>query len=705
MPFPLALMSLAHLGMIVLLVLGFGFVIFWHELGHFLAAKWVGIKVDQFAVGFGNALFSWRKGIGFRFGNTQKDYRERAERHLLARRPSSPGDERPEFSETEIGMAATEIGLGDTEYRLNWIPLGGYVKMLGQDDLKPDAVAEDPRAYNKKSISARMLVISAGVIMNIILAAIGFMVLFLYGFNVPPAWAGHVVPGSPAQIAGLEVGDHIITFDGKKQEDFTKITLNTALTKPGEQVTMEIERYEPDPKNPGHYAWMPHTLKVTPARAPGDKGFVQIGFSAPAFLEGPKIEGTDKQDDAKILQQNPPDVLIVRPGDVITKVNGVAVERTDYAKFNKFIQEAHGSPLTLTVRGPDGKERTEKLQPHFEEPFDGTFNLAGLVPRTTIAQIMDNSPVIGKIHPLDVVEAMIDHDTLSNPSRAKLMAQLKLAGEGGHTFTLKVLRGKEEIPVPDLKATVKVGDDRKGLGVVLMLDEQHAIIADVLPDSPAEQAGLKPGDQLTTPDGTELNWYDVQRLLAANVGPNSDSATAKLMYVRNKGDKPQAVTLKLDKAQLDSLKQIRYYAPFLTLAEYVEPRKTSDPLLAAKWGVTETRDFMLQFYVTLRRMAERSVSPANMMGPVGIFYAGGKFAFRGLDWLLWFLAMISANLAVVNFLPIPVVDGGQFMFLIFEKIKGKPLSPRSMAIAQYCGLAFLAAVVLYVTYHDIVRFF
>ena len=82
-----------------------------------------------------------------------------------------------------------------------------------------------------------------------------------------------------------------------------------------------------------------------------------------------------------------------------------------------------------------------------------------------------------------------------------------------------------------------------------------------------------------------------------------------------------------------------------------------------------------------------------------------RFADRGLDYLIWFLAMISANLAVVNFLPIPVVDGGQFMFLILEKIKGRPLSPRAMAIAQYVGLAFLAAVVLFVTYHDINRMF
>ena len=229
-----ALPSIAHIGMLLLLVLGFGFVIFWHELGHFLAAKWVGIRVDQFAVGFGQALFSWRKGIGFRVGNTQKDFRERAEQHLMAREKSELQlKEKLGFTETQISDAAEEIGLGDTEYRLNWIPLGGYVKMLGQDDLKPDAVAEDPRAYNKKSISARMLVISAGVIMNIILAAIGFMVLFLIGFNVPPAWVGNIVPGSPLQKAGGRVGDHIIEFNGRSEADFTKIMLDTALGEGG----------------------------------------------------------------------------------------------------------------------------------------------------------------------------------------------------------------------------------------------------------------------------------------------------------------------------------------------------------------------------------------------------------------------------------------------------------------------------------------
>src|SRR5688572_33398001 len=106
---------------VALLVFGFGFVIFFHELGHFLAAKYVGIKVEQFAVGFGQALVSWRKGLGFTWGSSNKRYEE-----LLRQ-------------ENEDIQKIDVHAIGETEYRLNWIPLGGYVKMLGQDDLKPNA--------------------------------------------------------------------------------------------------------------------------------------------------------------------------------------------------------------------------------------------------------------------------------------------------------------------------------------------------------------------------------------------------------------------------------------------------------------------------------------------------------------------------------------------------------------------------------------
>src|SRR5689334_11943479 len=118
---------------LLLLIFGFGFVIFWHELGHFIAAKWAGVKVEQFAVGFGQALVSWRKGLGWRTGSSREEYEKRAREYLRARERGGSTDTaltEAITDEQKLDYAAAALGLGETEYRLNWLPLGGYVKML-----------------------------------------------------------------------------------------------------------------------------------------------------------------------------------------------------------------------------------------------------------------------------------------------------------------------------------------------------------------------------------------------------------------------------------------------------------------------------------------------------------------------------------------------------------------------------------------------
>src|SRR5947207_14205989 len=107
---------LAQLPSLILLVLGFGFVIFFHELGHFLAAKWVGIKVEQFAVGFGQAIFAWRKGIGFRLGSTQKEFRKRIADHVQTQtaeklKLKEQASNLP--TEKQIAAAARDLGLSE----------------------------------------------------------------------------------------------------------------------------------------------------------------------------------------------------------------------------------------------------------------------------------------------------------------------------------------------------------------------------------------------------------------------------------------------------------------------------------------------------------------------------------------------------------------------------------------------------------------
>src|SRR6476660_3251911 len=99
-------MNLPYIFSIALLVFGFGFVIFWHELGHFLAAKWVGIRVEQFAVGFGHAIVSWRKGVGFRFGNTQREYERKLKEHVEKEEAQLGITDRPNLSPEQLNNAA-----------------------------------------------------------------------------------------------------------------------------------------------------------------------------------------------------------------------------------------------------------------------------------------------------------------------------------------------------------------------------------------------------------------------------------------------------------------------------------------------------------------------------------------------------------------------------------------------------------------------
>src|SRR3984885_1548861 len=141
---------------------GLGFVIFLHELGHFLLAKWNGVKVEKFSIGFGPTLFGWTRG--------------------------------------------------DTEYVLAALPLGGFVKMLGEGPDEETSKSSDPRAFPNKSVGARMAIISAGVIMNLILGLACFMYAYKMGMDEIPTKIGSVVAGSPAYEAGVMAGDEIVSM-------------------------------------------------------------------------------------------------------------------------------------------------------------------------------------------------------------------------------------------------------------------------------------------------------------------------------------------------------------------------------------------------------------------------------------------------------------------------------------------------------------
>jgi len=238
-----------------------------------------------------------------------------------------------------------------------------------------------------------------------------------------------------------------------------------------------------------------------------------------------------------------------------------------------------------------------------------------------------------------------------------------------------------------------------GLGISLRADVQHLVVAQTLPNSPT--AGKIPaGSTLTAVDGkTVSNWLELRRLVA---GAKPGQKLAIAFVPPDADGKPSVAAVSLKQDDIDAAKAITL-AQYLPLHPMLSELQTHNPLVALARGVDETRDLILQFYVTLQRMATGDVALSNVMGPVGMAHEGAQVASRGFAWLLWFLCLISANLAVVNFLPIPIVDGGLFTLLILEKIQGKPLSPDAQRIVQMVGLVLILGVFLLVTYQDIAR--
>ncbi len=662
---------------ILLLVFGFGFVIFWHELGHFLAAKWAGVKVEQFAVGFGQALISYRKGLGIRFGTSGPEYQKRAAAALEAEGGNPAG-----ASVMKLDAAAAKEGLSPTEYRLNWLPLGGYVKMLGQDDLRPSGEIEDPRSFNRASVPKRMVIISAGVIMNVILAAAAFWALFTVGFNTPPSVVGNMTINSPAQLAGLQIGDEIVSFDGDRMHDFNKIALAVPLSAADEPVPMVIRRNGEE-----------ETLEVRPRTSAAMQQLPALGVGPTVRLQLPEGEI-----DEAAAGANHPQNVVIRPGETVVAVEGQPVELDDYPVLYQALQD--GEPVTVTVETADGTQRDVTLEPVFAPSFGTVTDIGGMLPRVQIDGFADpDSPVAQKLQVGDVVVAGLvtgKTDRLNNPSSEAFRNFVDAAGKAEQTVDLTVLRDGELVEANALPLKELV-NDRFGLGVTIREDSTAPLVAAVAPDSPAAALGVRPGTTVTAINGTAVaDWYEIDQAFKRL----TDGDELAIEF-----DDGTTTTLALTAATADRLGRNLYdtrAAQFMQ--RRLDTRQADNVVQALWWGVEETRYLILKFYLTLRRIATGDVPPSLLNGPVGIIDVGTRIATtQNTDYMIWFLAMISANLAVVNFLPLPIVDGGLFCFLLYEAVRGKPPSPKVQYYTQIVGLLLIGSIFLFVTFNDLGR--
>jgi regulator of sigma E protease len=211
----------------------FGLCVLVHEFGHFITAKWAGIRVEEFGIGFPPRLVGFRKrdSGGWEviwFGgkhNAEDTYDNRKQYRYES--AGGVGTILPEeIKGNNIGRNnQVDSRTSDhTIYSINFLPIGGFVRMPGENgDINDPEGNYDPQSFAAKSAGKRIIVLIAGVTMNIILAMVLFTIAYGLGEPTFPAVIGKVVPGSPAAMAGLQPGDTLVSVNGHPVQLFTDV--------------------------------------------------------------------------------------------------------------------------------------------------------------------------------------------------------------------------------------------------------------------------------------------------------------------------------------------------------------------------------------------------------------------------------------------------------------------------------------------------
>ncbi|MEM1446569.1 MAG: site-2 protease family protein [Planctomycetota bacterium] len=689
----------------LMLILGFGFLIFVHELGHFLVAKWVGIRATQFAVGFGQALVAYRKGIGVRVGSTESEYRRRTEAKL-----SELGVNPATVDEKRFYEAADSLGLGETEYRLNWVPLGGYVKMLGQEDMDPNAQSDDPRAFNRKPIWARACVISAGVVVNLIVGMIFLIIAFsdYAGVNFPSPVVGFAEPGMPAattyaqghegdeNFRGLRTDDRVLEVNGKTIEDLVAVRIASALGSEGEPVELTIER---------EGVADPLTYRITAVPDERQEGMLTLGVGPAQTLDIAERLNEQAWSQTAWGQGG------ATPGMRVVSIDGELVTRP--GMYRDAVNASMGLPITVGFANPNDDSQTATATDTPElllaRNEDGASSLLGLIPATVIAVVGDDSPAAAAgLQAGDVVSRL---GSRPYPTVEQMQSIIQKAEA---PLALHVWRDGQRV---ELSPVVPRGSWFFGLlgtprvGVSLDRATDHNYLHGFVEGSALADLNLPAGSRFVSLNGEPVEGFDalasrLQQIAAE--APDDYSATVELGLLVNVGEgTEETVTLTLDQELRREIAQARWMLP--TLSQFFTPdeiRVAGETMpQAAALGLAKTGEFVQQTYITLLRLIQGSVKFENLRGPVGIVDAGVTVASRGWPYFLFFLGLISVNLAVINFLPLPIVDGGLMVFLIIEKLRGKPAGPAIQSVTMILGLVLIAGVFLVVTYHDLARLF
>lgn len=680
---------------ILQVLIGLGAVIFVHELGHFLLAKACGVKCDKFYVGF---------DVPIRL-----------------------------FGQTIIPGKLVHWKWGETEYGIGSIPLGGYVKMLGQDDNpgnleeqvkgsmiegeSPDSAILasglvdrsklDPRSFLAKSVIQRMLIISAGVIFNLIFAVIFAAWAFKTGVDYEPPMIGNVIGSGPAWVHDL-AGAEIEMVGGKPVEGyFTYMDMAQEIVFNGDETPLEFKfrRYGED--------------QITIVSMTPQKGFIRQAQDLPLIGVSRRLTpvigklGTLKGNAAD--KAEPP----LKPGDRIVQVNDMPIK--DDIDLRRALATYADEDVTIIVERESENEESVTNRVTSIVPKNPMRRFGFSVQWLPIAAIKLGSPAaqVG----LKVGDEIL---TINDQPRGDLITvdnRMIDAIRNERSVTLGIRRENGEIdnisivPVmprilPDIGPNQPLAVDSLGVAIPLSLT-----VETVEPGSSAEAAGLMKGDDLVSVEyllSDEQKSDDAYAALKKRPiiefvsDTTSWAEVADLMQVLEAGTE---IKLKVNRDSVEqtiTMKSVASGEFFqgkrgISLTVLQKHYKSDTWSEAFSYGVKQVKNDVFRVGNTLAKLIKGKISPTNLGGPGTIAMVATSEASQSTSRLLLFLTFLSANLAIINFLPIPILDGGHMLFLAYEGIFRRPVSERVQIVLTYGGLFMILALMIFVIYLDIGR--
>jgi len=531
-----------------------GVLIFVHELGHFAWAKVFRVKVLKFSLGFGPRLFGFQ--------------------------------------------------LGETEYVVGALPLGGYVRMLGEnphDVVRPD---DRERSFPAQALWKRLVIVVAGPAMNLFFPVLLFFLMFLGdGGTMRPSVVGTVFPDRPAD-GHLLPGDHILAIDGEEVSTFYGVQRVVARSA-GRPLELTIER----------------------------RGQIVTETITPVLTER------------------------VRELDRVEEVGRIGI-MPHYPSPVVGLADEHGAAAAAGLRTFDLVVSAGGRPVDSWDDFREAIDTRALSPVAYLRPTRLVEPLGGLVE-MDVFEP--------------------------HMATLTPVPGNGD---PTLRVGVEPAD---------------LYVAHVRMGSPEHRIGLLPGDRLVALDGRPIRLF-ATFLLDLEAGRGR---AHRLTWRR--GDELHEAELELLHEQGETEHGQLYDLYSVGIGNWVPMRVdpgVSNPnrvVFAAERAFESTGEMIELVSLSVVRLLQGRLTVKSLGGPVLIFQKTGEAAREGAVNYLTLMAFISVNLGLINLLPIPILDGGHFLFFLVEGISRRPVSRRVREHATMVGLFLLLTLMLLALKNDIER--